>query len=276
MPTENPSSGPSLSVLVSSCDSYSDLWPYFFHFFFRAWRGPAVPVSLLANHMSYADQRVSTIQVGRDVDWAANLQQALKQVHSEYIIFILEDFFFATPVDEKRVFDACRQLHCIGGKYLALDQFGDTGDLVPGTDFRVSGGDDNLHAGLNLSLWRTDFLREIAQPGKNIWQAESALRARNRAHEPGIYYMQKGTTPIFTYCESVRGLFWKQHALDFLAGHGLRPNLRRRPCPDQSDSKSARMLRSLLKRRMKIASWLRTHLVMRGIGSRVQPLSEVE
>jgi len=274
MPIENPSSGPSLSVLVSSCDSYSDLWPFFFHFFFSAWRTPAVPVNLLANHMSYADPRVSTIQVGRDVDWSSNLQQALKQVNSEYLIFILEDFLFATPVDEKRVLDACQQLHRIGGKYLALDQFGETGELVPGTDFRLSGGDDNLHAGLNLSLWRTDFLREIAQPGKNIWQAESALRARNRAHEPGIYYMQTGTVPIFTYCESVRGLFWKKYALEFLAGHGLRPNLRRRPCPDQSDSKMARMWRSLLKRRMKIRSWLQQSLVLKGIGTQVKPLPE--
>jgi hypothetical protein len=274
MPNENPISGPSLAVLVSSCDSYSDLWPYFFHFFFSTWKNPAVPVNLLANHMTYADQRVNTLQVGNDVAWSDNLQRALQQVRSEYVILILEDFFFATPVDEARVLDACRQLHRIGGKYLALDQFGDLGDAVPGTEFRVSGGDDNLHAGLNLSLWRTGFLREIAQPGKNIWQAESALRARNRAHEPGVYYMQTNTTPIFTYCESVRGLFWKQYALDFLASHGLRPNLRRRPCPNQSDSKLARMHRSLLKRRMKIASWLRTQLVIRGIGSRVLPLPQ--
>ena len=274
MPTTNPASEPTASVLVSSCDSYSDIWPFFFHFFFAAWKSPSIPVRLLSNHMTYDDERVQSVAVGPDLDWSSNLQKGLGHVSTEYVILVLEDFLFKTPVDEERVLAACRNLHRIGGKYLAVDQFGGVGDLVPGTDFRASGGDENLHAGLNLSIWRTDFLREIAQPGKNIWQVESSLRARNRAYEPGVYYMNAGSQPIFTYCESVRGLFWKQPALEFLASHGLKPNLYRRPCPNQSDSQLARMRRSLLKRRMKIASWFRTQLVQRGIGSVMRPLPE--
>ncbi|MBK8092699.1 MAG: hypothetical protein IPK32_12135 [Verrucomicrobiaceae bacterium] len=51
MPSENaapsPSAKPTFSVLVSSCDSYSDLWPFFFHFFNLQWPQPSVPVRLL-------------------------------------------------------------------------------------------------------------------------------------------------------------------------------------------------------------------------------------
>jgi len=84
----NPASEPSASVLVSSCDSYSDIWPFFFHFFFTAWKSPSIPVRLLSNYMSYDDERVQSVAVGPDLDWSSNLQKALKIVSSEYVILM--------------------------------------------------------------------------------------------------------------------------------------------------------------------------------------------
>lgn len=258
MPIESPASSrpdgpPSLSVLVSSCDSYSDLWPYFFHFLFLHWKQPSMPVQLISNRLTYLDDRVRAIQTGEDLSWSSNLANALAKVTSEYVILVLEDFFMDRTIDDSRVVDACNKLHRAGGKYLALDQFGDDGELLPGTDFRVSGGDENLHAGLNLSLWRVDFLREISQPGMNIWKTEAVLRNRNRNHEPGIYYMRKGSEPIFTYRECVRGRFWKPEGLAYLRANGIEPDLKWRPCPPQGEGFFAKLVRSFHKHRMERA-----------------------
>lgn len=83
-----------ISVLVVSCDKYSDLWGPFFTLFWRYWTVPSCKVYLGSNYLIYNDPRVETIAIGEDKNWSHGLIEIVSKIDTPYIILMLEDFFF--------------------------------------------------------------------------------------------------------------------------------------------------------------------------------------
>src|SRR5438270_12060517 len=84
---------PSCSVLVLSCDSYSDLWRPFFTLFWRHWPDCPLDVYLGTNSTRYEDARVCSLNAGRGEPWSKRLRYFLNQMDSRYVLIMLEDFF---------------------------------------------------------------------------------------------------------------------------------------------------------------------------------------
>ncbi len=239
------------AILVSSCDSYSDAWPLFFHFYFKYCGACDLPVYLLANHKSYQDARVKMLNVGDDVSWTDGISKALQQMDATHLLFLQDDFLLNQPLDFtefQKVFD---QFISVGGLSLEIDLRSDQGPDVPTTWLRQSNA-QNLHSGLNATLWRKDFLEEIASvAGLNIWQAETRIRDCLRQGRRGLYFLKKETPPILSYVESIKGGFWQPAAIEFLKSQGLKPDLQKRPCPPQGKGLIPKLIRSYLKKRMR-------------------------
>ncbi|MEW6302173.1 MAG: hypothetical protein AB1705_01795 [Verrucomicrobiota bacterium] len=246
---------PAWSLVVPSCDAYNDTWPFFFHFLFQFWPDVPKPVYLIANHSRYADDRVVTIRVGEDRQWSANYNRALDDVPAELLFSFLDDFLINAPVDHQRVGESFRQFQELGAKYFSVDNFHEPATPRPGTWF-CPVTREQLIVGLNATFWRKSYLKEVCEPGLNIWQAENRLKSFAKANPEGHYFLEEDQPPLVTYVESIKGFFWKPVAVEFLAKHGLTPNLWRRPCPPQGEDKLARFLRSLHKRRMRFGNRL--------------------
>ncbi len=259
------------ATVISSCDAYSDLWPVFFHFFFKHWPASPFPVYLITNRRQYKDPRVINVPVGEDKSWSDNLIIALKSIPEENLFVWLDDFLVDRDIDSSAMTSCIEQLDQIGGKYLGVDQFGDLGTPVQNTWLRqIEGG--NLRAGLNLSLWKKTFLNQILEPGCSIWAAESRLRKLNREGEPGLYYLRTETPVVVSYVEAVRGQFWKPMGAAYLQQQGIQPNLKRRPCPPQGGDFISKFIRSCYKRRMKSQSANEVRAALAGKGLAVLPL----
>lgn len=240
---------PSCAVVISSCDAYSDLWPYFFHFFFKHWPTVPHPVYLIANELAYDDARVRTIRVGPDAQWGSNTRLALEQVPEETVLFLLDDFFFSETFPESIFHNTVRQFQQAGGKCLELRMHEINGPEVPGTWFRQA-TPENLYTGLNSNLWSKQQLLSISQPGQNIWQCESLMRQQLRQGEGHFFFLDRAAPKQIFFVEGVRGRFWKPEAVGFLKSQGITPDLRRRPCPPQGQGFFPKLMRSLHKRRM--------------------------
>lgn len=253
---------PSCSLLVSSCDAYSDAWPIFFHFYFKQRGRSSLKVQLLTNHGSYQDERVNTIQVGDDRSWTDGMTTALSSIDTEYVLFLQEDFLLKAPIDNDHFDEVLLQFHQQQGLTLEIDLRGKNGPDIPGRWFRESNA-QNYMSGLNATLWRTDFLREIASvPGLNIWQAETRVRDCLRAGRKGMFFLKKETPPIISYVESIKGGFWKPVAIQFLRENAIEADLRTRPCPPQGKGLIAKLIRSYLKRRIRRSAPSRAGRVM--------------
>lgn len=86
-------------LIVSSCDAYQDAWHPFFTLLFRYWPDCPFKIYLISNEKKYEDERVETITVGKDRNWAGNLLTVLKKINTKYFLYLQEDYFLRTPVD---------------------------------------------------------------------------------------------------------------------------------------------------------------------------------
>ena len=240
---------PSCAVVISSCDAYSDLWPCFFHFFFKYWPAAPTPVYLIANERCYSDPRVKTIQVGPDQQWGSNTRKAISGIDAELVMLLLDDFFFDAPFPDADFQTAIAQMRAANGRLLEMRLHGSVGTPVENTWFRRA-DPSNLCAGINSNLWERKLLMEIAEPGLNIWQCESLVRKKLREGEQNFFFMKEDAPKLISFVEGVRGRFWKPEGLAYMRANGIQPDLTWRPCPPQGQGFIAKLIRSYQKRRM--------------------------
>lgn len=86
-------------ILVSSCDKYEPCWTPFFKLLDKYWEcHPKVYLVTESKKCPYCD----TINVDSDV-WSKRLLGALREIDSEYVLLMLDDFFIRDYVDVDRI-----------------------------------------------------------------------------------------------------------------------------------------------------------------------------
>ena len=159
------------AVLVPSCDGYSDLWKPFFTLFWKFWPDCPLPVYLLSNFASVADDRARALHVGEDVSWSDNLAKALASLNYEYIFLFLDDLFLTGNVDTKTVLGILNWAVRSKINYLRFNPspkadrlYNDiVGVVSPGTIYRTA---------TVMSLWRKEVLLNLLRPGESAWDFE--------------------------------------------------------------------------------------------------------
>jgi len=249
MSSESFDSKLSWGVLVFSYDGNSDLWPLFFHFLFKQWPDIPKPVYLITNFKTYEDERVRSLQIGRDSSWGDSIQKSLDLFPHHVVFSLLEDFFLREPVDGTYVETVLNHWHKAGGRYLETRRKGSIGPRLDGTPLRALTS-EYAKAGINSAAYTKEFLRTIAEPGLNLWQSNTRLGNINRKGGEGLYYFDENEKSLVDFEECVRGRFWKPHAVDFLERMKIQADFKRRPCPIQSRNFLGRFVRSIRKRLM--------------------------
>jgi len=193
------------SILVPSCDKYSDLWEPFFSLFWRYWPDCPYPVYLGSNHQSFEHPKVKTILVGDDKDWSSGIKAMLETLQSKYVLVILEDFFIRKPVDGKHIVSLIRILEELKGSMLQLRPiirrpfsrvkgFSAVVRLRKEMPYRVS---------LQPTIWEREALLSLICEGESAWEFE--INASNRSRkEYEAYFCIRKKPPII----------WKHHVVE--------------------------------------------------------------
>lgn len=100
-----------ITIIVNSCDSYSDLWDPFFTLFHKHW--PKCPYKIILN-TEQADYRFEGLdidvvnQATENVGYGKRLKEVLNKVQSNYVLLLLDDFFIREAVDATTI-QRCKQ-----------------------------------------------------------------------------------------------------------------------------------------------------------------------
>ena len=163
----NPSAPkPTWSVIVSSCDAYSDLWPFFFHFFEKHWPDAPKPVHLVSNFRRFENPAVKTLAVGPDKSWGDTIHAALEQIPDDFVVFVLDDFFLNTPVPAGWVDSLVAQLDTAKGDFVSLYNLAPGEKLVEGLPL-LSRIEERMECpGFHASLFHRSYLMvtRVASP----------------------------------------------------------------------------------------------------------------
>lgn len=178
---------PELSVLVTSCDKYSHLLPYFTKLFDKYWESKdnyPKYISLESENVSF--DGYTTLITG-DVNWSNSLQIALKSIDTPYVFLIFDDFFPVRTIPSKSIETAiqiakARNLdkyvfhypHVVfNGKLDATDIADNVYQVQQDAEYTMT---------VQPGIWRTEFLRERLD-GENPWEFE--INGSTRANKVG-------------------------------------------------------------------------------------------
>ena len=94
-----------ITILVNSCDDYSDAWTPFFTLFKRFWPNCEYPILLNTETKKFDIEglNIRTINSSKSLSYSERLLQALKEVETPLVLILLEDFFIRNYVDINRI-----------------------------------------------------------------------------------------------------------------------------------------------------------------------------
>lgn len=219
-----------IPLLVVSCDAYSDVWKPFFSVFWKRWPDCPYPVFLGTNHKTYDDSRVTTINVGDDIDWASGVLAMLDQLDCEYFILFLEDFLILQQVETSQVARLLNiaieeQVGCLrlSAKLpLALppsrpvDKYPQIGILDSTEPYRVSA---------QVAIWNAGTIRKLLVPGFTPWEFETFGTQLSQSTQDAFWAVYE---PAILYGQFVEKGKWKPEGLEICAQAGVAVDLDKR------------------------------------------------
>lgn len=199
-----------ITIVVSSCDAYSDLWPPFFTILARCWPGIPYPVVLATEsaECTGAPLPVRTLHpADATLPWTGRLAQVLGQIDTPYVLLLLDDFFFTGPINGAGV-EACRRWMDEDPLVACFSFYPTTGNapasLYPGFEPRPQTGLYRFNA--QAGLWRRERLMEFLAPPQDAWQWEQEGNKRSFALKDTFYSQQDGPNRFFPYDYMRHGL----------------------------------------------------------------------
>ncbi len=176
-----------LTILISSCEKYSDLWDANLHFLEQNWPDRAEETLLVTDAPTdRCYPHVEILCAGVDKEFTERLAAALEQVKTPYLLFLLDDYFLTEKIDQEKLHQSVRfaarekidyirlypasrhYLHREGAKPFPEDPGFYLRDLREG-EYKIS-----LYPG----IWKTEFMRRTLDRRLNAWQYEVSLTER--------------------------------------------------------------------------------------------------
>ena len=161
------------SVLIYSCDKYSDAWGPFFTLLFRYWNCP-YQVYLTAETEQCLLPEVKTINVDAPT-WTERIRAAVEEIPTEYVIGMCEDFFMRKPV-RQQIIDNClismEQNHNIACFNFEKDYDGASGGTC--FDFALKPPGHSFQKSCQPTLWRRSILLELLDCQLDPWKWEDS------------------------------------------------------------------------------------------------------
>ncbi len=195
-----------MSVLVISCDKYSQMWKPFFALLDTHWPSlknehTNVPIYLVASKQHFYHPRVQMINIPNEVSWSDNLRVALDKIHSKYILVFLDDYWLKATVDEARLAELLNLMRSHDAAYMQL--YPDTQEknlsrVVTGVSgVRHKGKFQKYRASLQLAIWETNALRQILRSGESAWDFEMAASIRSSGYPKDFYTLQSNPPILY-------------------------------------------------------------------------------
>ena len=222
------------SVLVSSCDSYEDIWFPFFSMFKIMWKDCPYKIYLNTEKKDYQHDGLNITCLhpsSPDVSWSERLKQALCSIESKYVILVLEDFFLFSPVREKAVENVIAWFEKDDSAGFVCFNNEPHYKKTINEEFARIKGDYEIN--LQLGLWRKEYLIGLLRD-ESPWGFETYAKFRSHRTKYKNYTHLKGFPKIFDshyLLSEGYGVYrgrWLSNNPAFFAKHGVEVDFSKR------------------------------------------------
>lgn len=207
-----------ISILINSCDKYSDVWEIFFPLFFKYWPDCPWQVYLGSNEKAYNHPRVKTICVGKDKSWAESAYLMLEGIPTDNILFFLDDFFIFWKVNTIEVLHYYDSFLKLDANCLRLRNSPVINNIVDGYEDIVERekGEFNRVA-LDVAFWKKSTFMALLKPGESPWEMEKEGSKRSNSYDR--FYTSKKW--IIERRNGLEAGKWMRYNLELIKREGL-------------------------------------------------------
>ena len=221
-----------VTFLVNSCDKYEDAWHPFFECLWHFAGELPYPMILNTETKRYSSTRypVLCVNVGsrKRVSWSRRLLHVLEAVETEFVFFLLEDYFLEDSFDRERFEtvveymkahpDVCmvdirpRWAGSAEEKAANRIQYADTEDSF------LERNSSRFNITCSPGVWRTDALRSLLRPHEDVWDFERYVGLRAKKYGWKVIRFDTRVPGIYEYDYQI----WS--GMGITAGHWLPGN----------------------------------------------------
>ncbi len=168
------------SILVNSCDAYSDAWPMFFFLLKKNWQSiggsmPRVYLNCETLQYHYDDIEIINLNHADTRDWGDRLLKCLNEIDDELVLMMLEDYYYEDAI-KTDVIEQCVDYMLADKKILAF-QFNPTGEVYE----RKLTTEDSQYPGF---VKRKKFAYFALIAGPTLWKKSELMRYTNKNDTP--------------------------------------------------------------------------------------------
>ncbi len=200
-----------LTILVNSCDKYEDAWEPFFKLFKIQW--PDCPYEFVLNtetkQFNFDELSVRTVHPkdSNSVSWSKRCREALDQINSEYILFMLEDYFLLNPVNEvvfEKAVNILNNDSRVGAVILSrtLKENVKAADYTD-IDFFKRKIDEEFVAWSLPILYRKSYLCKLLRDYESVWDFEKYAWYRAKMSRKSLLQQSDNSPSVFEYSSKI-------------------------------------------------------------------------
>jgi hypothetical protein len=187
-----------VTILVNSCDSYSDVIPVFKCAFDEYW--PENKLKMVVNRessniLSYSNSKISNVK------WGERLLDILDSIETEFVLMLFDDFILESLVDEGKVFNSLAVLRDDkngAAFYLNAASVREHID-EPEEDYRILKKFADYKVNSVPAIWRVSYLKSITSNNDNPWGWEVFGTPRTWFTSLNFYSISSQKNNIFKY-----------------------------------------------------------------------------
>ncbi len=225
-----------IGILIISCDSYSDTWDPFFHFFEKYWPDCPYSIYLATNSKLYHRKNINLIHFNKSTNWTDETRTALEKFPHNYFLHLLDDALLTKKVDSALIDSLFKKMLFYKADHLRLFP-------SPGPDRGIANEDEigiidenaPYRTCLQAALWKKSSFLSLLKEEENPWGFEINSPSRSKEYFClSVKRQKKGhikthTYPITYYHKTgiLKGK-WLQGAVEMCTDEGVKLDLKYR------------------------------------------------
>jgi hypothetical protein len=162
-----------ITLLIGTCDKYSYLWDNFVNLCNKYWQVNCDKIfageTLQVKHKGYYTSMCGKTQ------WSNIIKNTIKNIKTEYVYFVLDDYYFNQTITEKHIEDGINFLkeNDDANKLVYTSVYCEYYNLshVKETFFKMLDNSDYLTT-TQPAIWKKTFLDKCLKQNFNPWQFE--------------------------------------------------------------------------------------------------------
>lgn len=163
-----------LTVLIGTCDKYDPLWENFQTCFNRTWKVNTenIFVGETIEVPQYTEMKFKTILSQKNT-WGARMVEAIQSCKTDYIFFILEDYFFYHSYSVDEIDNYINDMNDCGMNRLQISYSDFQKYIDYGSKKYYKFAKDSFYQiSMQPSIWRKEYLLKVLLPDYSPWDFE--------------------------------------------------------------------------------------------------------